>query len=99
MIKVKENIYVLIERGRYTLPRTSVEERLCSVCKEIEDEFHFMFECVKYRDYRNNLFKVIKESNIVLSDCNRENLALLLQTTNIIILKAIGNYLEQCQVT
>ena len=45
-----------IERGRYTRPRTSVEERLCSVCKEIEDEFHFMFECVKHRVCRNNLF-------------------------------------------
>ena len=88
-----------IERGRYTRPRTSVEDRLCSVCKEIEDEFHFMFQCVKYRVYRNNLFEVIKESTIMLSDCNRENLVLLLQITNIIILKAIGNYLEQCQVT
>ena len=88
-----------IERGRYTRPRTSVEDRLCSVCKEIEDEFHFMFECEKYRVYRNNLFEVIKESDIILSDCNRENLVILLQTTNMIILKAIGNYLEQCQVS
>ena len=61
-----------IERGRCTRPRTSVEDRLCSVCKEIEDEFHFMFECEKYRVHRNNLFEIIKESNIILSDCNRE---------------------------
>ena len=58
-----------------------------------------MFECEKYRSYRNNLFEVFKESNIILSDCNQENLVTLLQSTNIIILKAIANYLEQCQVT
>ena len=58
-----------------------------------------MFKCEKYRVHRNNLFEVIKEANIILSDCNRENLVILLQTTNMIILKAIGNYLEQCQVT
>ena len=46
-----------IERGRYTRPRTSVEDRLCSVFKEIEGEFHLMFECVK--------FEVIKESNLL----------------------------------
>ena len=92
-------LHIHVERGRYTRPRTSVEDRLCSVCKEIEDEFHFMFECEKYRVYRNNLFEVIKESDIILLDCNRENLVILLQTTNMIILKAIKNYLEQCQVT
>ena len=88
-----------IERGRYTRPRTRVEDRLCAVCNKIEDEFHFMFECEKYRVYRNNLFEVFKESNINLSDCNRENLVIVWQTTNIKILKAIGNYLQQCQVT
>ena len=48
-----------------------------------------------------NIFKVIKESNTILSDCNGENLVTLLQTTctNITILKAIRNYLDQCQVT
>ena len=59
-----------------------------------------MFECEKYRIYRNNLFAVFKESNNILSNCNQENcLVTLLQTTKIIILKAIGNYLEQRQVT
>ena len=58
-----------------------------------------MFDCEKYRVYRNNLIEVFKESNLTLSDCNRENLVILLQSTNISILKAIGNYLEQCHVT
>ena len=88
-----------IERGRYTRPRTRVEDRLCSVCNKIEDQFHFMFECEKYRVYHNNLIEAFKESNLILSDCNREKLVILLQTTNIFILKAIGNYLEQCHVT
>ena len=41
----------------------------------------------------------MKESNIIISDCNRENVVILLQTTNITIMKAVGNHLDQCQVT
>ena len=43
-----------------------------------------MFECEKYRIYRNDLFEVFKESNNILSDCKQENILSLLQTTNII---------------
>ena len=31
-----------IERGRYTKPRTPVNERLCSLCNCVEDELHFV---------------------------------------------------------
>ena len=31
-----------IERGRYTIPRTPAADRLCCVCKVVEDEEHFL---------------------------------------------------------
>ena len=86
-----------IERGRYT--GTRLEDRLCAECKEIEDEFHFMFECQKYKLFRDDLMNVIKDSSIILTDNNIDNLIKVLRTSNILVLKAIGNYLEQCHVT
>ena len=41
---------------------------------KIEDEFHFMFECEKYRVYRNDLIEIFKESNLILSDCNQRHI-------------------------
>ena len=86
-----------IERGRYT--GTRLEDRLCAECKEIEDEFHSMFECQKYKLFRDDLMNVIKDSSIIFTDNKIDNLIKVLQTSNILVLKAIGNYLEQCHVT
>ena len=43
-----------IETGRYARPRQPPESRLCQVCNEqdIEDEFHFLFECKVYEEER-----------------------------------------------
>ena len=58
-----------------------------------------MFECQKYKLFRDDLMNVIKDSSIILTDNNIDNLIKVLQTSNILVLKAIGNYLEQCHVT
>ena len=79
--------------------RQKIEDRLCIECNKIEDEFHFMFECQKYKLFRDDLMKVIKDSNMILTDDNKYNLIIVLQTSNILVLKAIGHYLEQCHVT
>ena len=54
---------IRIESGRYSRPRLDVNQRLCEVCNEnfIEDEFHFVYVCGKYKAIRdpwiNNLIK------------------------------------------
>ena len=56
--KFRAGSHVLeVERGRYTNPRTPLEQRLCSACSEIEDEKHFLITCVIYADARRNLFE------------------------------------------
>ena len=46
-----------IETGRYTVPiPTPIEERLCDVCEVIEDEIHFLVDCVMLGDIRKELF-------------------------------------------
>ena len=58
---------LLIEKGRHLkIPR---EQRLCTKCKIIEDEEHFLFHCKLNVDLRASLIKKIEETdNIKLND-------------------------------
>ena len=49
-----------IERGRYANPRKPVNERLCAICKEVEDEQHFITKCLLYKKERLILFEKVK---------------------------------------
>lgn len=43
-----------IEAGRWVRPnRIPIDERKCSFCHILEDEFHFVLECSRYVDLRN----------------------------------------------
>ena len=43
-----------IETGRWTKPNSiPVNERKCLTCNVIEDEYHFVSECLMYKDLRN----------------------------------------------
>jgi hypothetical protein len=43
-----------IETGRYTVPYTPREDRLCTLCGAIEDEHHVIFDCPRYDDLRRD---------------------------------------------
>ena len=56
-----------IETGRYTKPiETPKDKRLCFHCKEIETEYHFIFNCPLYFTQRENLYVAL--SNILTID-------------------------------
>ena len=42
-----------IERGRHTKPKTLVAERLCHLCRVVEDEIHFLISCPLYHDEKD----------------------------------------------
>ena len=44
-----------IERGRYTKPKTPVNERICIVCQCLEDELHFVTAC-SVNQYERDIF-------------------------------------------
>ena len=54
-----------IETGRYI--KLDRSERLCDKCSAgaVEDEQHFLIECSKFNEYRNNLFQTV--------NCNNKN--------------------------
>ena len=47
---------IRLETGRWARPRIPEEARICQVCQNfdenVEDEFHFIFECFKYSSLR-----------------------------------------------
>ena len=43
-----------IERGRYTIPKTSGCDRLCRPCNLTEDDIHFLLYCVEYGKMRDD---------------------------------------------
>ena len=52
------NLPLAIETGRYTRPKTPVNERLCKYCNinAVEDETHFFVDYEFYSDLRYELF-------------------------------------------
>ena len=78
--------HIEIEAGRWTRPRTPVNERLCNTCNCLEDEYHFVIECCLYnslrRKYIDQIYRVrpnmYKFVNLITSDNTRtiNNLAI-----------------------
>ena len=50
-----------IEQGRYT--KEKLEERVCLLCNNgrVEDEKHFMLDCVTYEDLRTKMWSSVEE--------------------------------------
>ena len=57
-----------IEIGRYVKPYQPPDQRICPLCKTgLEDEDHFLMNCIAYRDPRRELFNTLKkETNLFL---------------------------------
>ena len=60
-----------IERGRYTKPKTPAHQRLCSMCKTVEDEFHFIMECECNSELRHGLFDKMSNQYKIFVELNQ----------------------------
>ena len=84
-----------IERGRYTVPITPLECRLCTVCKQIEDEKHFITECRLYESERKELFeKIIKIYPSFYSLSSGQKFNFLFKSDEPQILKWLGKFVH-----
>ena len=72
-----------IEYGRYTRPKTKIEDRKCSSCHILEDERHFLIECNINQAERENLFSKLThiapnfihmtdEEKLIFLMCNKD---------------------------
>ena len=83
-----------IEKGRYTNPKTPVEHRLCHFCNVIENEEHFVMDCIANSNLRKVLFaQIAGVDNSFCKLSKHQKFLLLLQTRNEFILSWFGKYL------
>ena len=85
-----------IERGRYSGKK--IEERLCIICNEIEDEVHVFCDCIKYQPLRTKMYQSIGKPlcNFVP---NREIFISLMTSTDENTLKSVGIFVSSCNIS
>ena len=77
-----------IEVGRFSRPKKEIHDRKCHLCNVVEDEFHFLFECPMYSQFRAKYI-----SKCYWKHPNIPNLINLLSTTSPLILRRLGQYI------
>ena len=83
---------IRIETGRYTRPRLPEESRICLACPEprnqIENEFHFIFECEAYQNERRSWLEKLTIPNNFSTLMQEQKLKLVLNDHNYVKLSA-----------
>ena len=74
-----------IEVGRWN--NTPVNERLCTICNVLEDEYHFIFECQRYIDLRDLYIPRYFRIRPSMLKCKE-----LLQSENVRIIRNLSMY-------
>ena len=83
---------LMIEVGRWNRPhRTPREQRKCTVCNQLEDEYHFLFECRLYNDERTIFLKPY-----YLRNQSMYKTIELMQETNSKTLKKLAMFVLKC---
>ena len=57
-----------VETGRYQTPKVPLRERVCKLCNndKVETGFHFVMECSKLQNLRNELIFIITKRDPIL---------------------------------
>ena len=83
-----------IERGRHDRPKKPIEARLCSQCTVIEDELHFVCQCMINNDARECMYDKI---NRVYGDFNNlseeDKFLFLMSNDDVRILNWFGKFI------
>ena len=83
-----------IERGRHRRPKICVENRLCLMCKSVEDERHFLIDCLLYDEQRQCLFsKIITKDDTFCHLSGEDKFIYLLTSGDQQILTWVGKFI------
>ncbi len=89
-----------IELGRYTRPKTLLENRTGKLCNSdsVEDEAHFLLLCPFYKRERDILFEALKSFTIIdqLSDENKFIFLINYNSGDVEVLKHVLNFINIC---
>ena len=82
-----------IETGRYTKPKTKREDRICTLCNVLEDEYHVIYDCPHY-DQPRHTYRYLTE-NTEIKEFLNPRFEVMEQTANYIhAIEAIHNELK-----
>lgn len=76
------------------------EERVCKYCdlSAVEDEFHFVFQCVKYENARSNCHNIIKDYFQIntTSDSKKKLLCNVMSSKDPVITDLLAKHISNC---
>ena len=95
--KLRASSHILeIGRGRYTKPMVPSHLRLCKLCNVVEDEEHFVTECVINTSERLHLLEIIRSIYPDVDSLDkRQMFVLLMGSADARIQKWFGKFLYQ----
>ena len=95
--KLRASSHILeIERGRYTKPKVPSHLRLCKLCNVVEDEEHFVTECVINASERLHLLERIRSIYPDVDSLDKRQIfVLLMGSADARIQKWFGKFLYQ----
>ena len=89
-----------IERGRYTVPRTPICDRLCINCNDVKDEIHFLVYCKLYEESRNICYQKVARRNSDFADLtDHEKYIFLMKTTDHLSWRGLANMCSNCSTS
>ena len=87
-----------IETGRFTIPKTPEDLRICDHCNQnsVENELHILFHCDQYNDLRKTLFIKINDRNTLFTNYNiHDKVCFLFNNTDSHISRLTANFVFQ----
>ena len=96
MTQLRTSSHILaIEYGRYTRPKTKLENRYCLFCPHIlEDEKHFLVECIVNKIERDILFSKVEHLFQTFSYLDKEEkFIFLLNSKDQQVLTWVGKFI------
>lgn len=90
-----------IETGRYTTPKTEVENRICKNCNLnlIEDEKHFLLVCPKFNDSRKELLDKCFNNNVTVHSSTESKFLWLLSNEDSLVCKSVAKFINHCSLS
>ena len=87
-----------IEIGRYTIPKTPINNRTCKNCNlnSVEDELHCLLNCPKYSHLRRELVSSCFNKNITNTLIIDSQFIWLLSNEDTDVCRSIAKYLNLC---
>ena len=83
---------LLIEKGRHlNIPR---EQRLCSHCKCIDDEKHFLLHYTINSELKSSFLKILNKENLIFNNLS-EKLSYILNPSTPSQVNKLGSFLKK----